>query len=102
MIAFYGQDFSVSRCLRLSMLLALLSITLASPVAQAQISVRVAVIQGKQELICTNTRLGKRVPCPDSQLFFFEGRRPVQAAFNAANFRALDEIYDEWCTGKDR
>ena len=51
---------------------------------------------------CTNMELMKQVPCPDSTLFFLQGRRIVQEALNGRDFKALDELYDQWCTGKDR
>jgi uncharacterized protein DUF4034 len=57
---------------------------------------------GPQLVTCTNMELMKQVPCPDSALLFHEGRGLVQSAFNAKDFKRLDELYDQWCTGKDR
>jgi hypothetical protein len=47
-------------------------------------------------------QVGSSVPCPDSELFVLEGSLPVQAAFNDNDFKSLDRIYEQWCTGKDR
>jgi uncharacterized protein DUF4034 len=70
--------------------------------AQAQIGSSSQPMPGPQLVTCTNMELMKQVPCPDSALLFHEGRGLVQSAFNAKDFKRLDELYDQWCTGKDR
>jgi hypothetical protein len=70
--------------------------------AQAQIGVSGPVMSGPPIVTCSNMELGQGVPCPDSTLFFFQGQGLVQQAFNARDFKALDELYEQWCTGKDR
>lgn len=42
------------------------------------------------------------VRCPDTEFILYEGKLPVQHAFNQRNFEELDRFYDQWCTGKDR
>src|SRR3954469_10124721 len=69
---------------------------------QAQIGYASAPMIGPALVTCTNLELMKQVPCPDSALFFHAGRGLVQQAFNAGDFKALDDLYDEWCTGKER
>lgn len=51
---------------------------------------------------CINMSTMKGIPCSDSELFFKEGRGPVQEAINSENFEQLDKLYEQWCTGKDR
>jgi len=70
--------------------------------AQAQIGSASVPMMGPPLVTCTNLELMKQVPCPDSALFFHAGRGLVQQAYNAADFKALDDLYDQWCTGKDR
>ena len=70
--------------------------------AQAQIGISSPPVPGPQLVTCTNMELAKRVPCPDSALFFHEGQQLVQAAFNDKDFARLDALYEQWCTGKDR
>jgi hypothetical protein len=70
--------------------------------AQAQIGVSSLPMPGPALVTCTNIELGRQVPCPDSTMFFHQGAGLVQRAFNARDFKALDELYGEWCTGKDR
>lgn len=70
--------------------------------AQAQIGVSSAPMMAPPLVTCTNHELMKQVPCPDSALFFHAGRGLVQEAYNAGNFKALDDLYDQWCTGTDR
>jgi len=70
--------------------------------AQAQIGYSSAPMMGPPLVTCTNLELMKQVPCPDSALFFHAGKGPVQQAYNAGNFKTLDDLYDQWCTGKDR
>lgn len=70
--------------------------------AQPQIGISSPPMQGPPVVTCTHTELMKQVACPDSALFFFEGQRLVQEALYAKNFKALDELYDQWCSGRDR
>lgn len=70
--------------------------------AQAQIGVSAPPIPGPALVMCTILELGKQVPCPDSEMFFHQGRAWVQRAFNARDFGRLDELYDLWCAGKER
>jgi len=52
--------------------------------------------------VCANAESMKQIPCPDSELFRSEGERPVQWAFGETDFKRLDALYTQWCTGKDR
>ncbi len=70
--------------------------------AQAQVGVSAPPVAHPPVVMCTNMDLLKHVPCPDSELFFFEGQSLVQRAFNARDFATLDALYSQWCSGKDR
>lgn len=76
--------------------------TLAAQATQAQIAVSAPIVMRPAEVTCTNMAIEKRVPCPDSRLFFDEGQGVVQDAFNRKEFSKLDALYERWCTGKDR
>jgi hypothetical protein len=79
-----------------------LTVALWCAAAPAQIGSASTPMMGPPLVTCTNVELMKQVPCPDSALFFFAGKRLVQEAYNAQDFKALDDLYDQWCTGKDR
>ncbi|MBD9416736.1 DUF4034 domain-containing protein [Pseudomonas sp. PDM16] len=69
---------------------------------QAQVGISAPPVSSPALAICTNLELQKQVPCPDSALFFHEGKALVQRAFNERQFATLDTLYDQWCSGKDR
>ncbi len=69
---------------------------------KAQVGVSAPPMPAQPQVTCTNLDLMKKIPCPDSALFFHEGQSPVQRALNARDFKQLDALYDQWCTGKDR
>jgi len=70
--------------------------------AQAQIGISSPPTSGPTTVTCTNIELMKQVPCSDSAMFFHEGQALVQSALNAKDFKRLDDLYEQWCTGKDR
>jgi Domain of unknown function (DUF4034) len=55
-----------------------------------------------QHATCTDMEAHKRVPCPDSTMFYFDGTRLVEEAFDVKSFADLDRLYDTWCTGAER
>ena len=63
--------------------------------AQAQIGVSAPPLPGPALVMCTILELGRQVPCPDSEMFFHQGRAWVQRAFNAKDFARLDELASE-------
>lgn len=73
-----------------------------SSAALAQVGVSAPPVPGPPGALCTNVELMRQVPCPDTELPFLEARAPIQRAYNAKDFRQLDALYDQWCTGKDR
>jgi len=95
-----GNKRSSRRRLRAAVFAAAASLWCAA--AQAQIGVSSEPMPGPPVVMCTSTELMKQVPCPDSALVFFEGQALVQRAFSARDFKALDELYEQWCSGKER
>lgn len=91
---------ALRRLLRLIACLAGLAVSCAP--GHAQIGHTPPLMAGPPDVTCTNMELMKQVPCPDSTLFFREGQALVQQAYYAKNFQEMDELYERWCTGKDR
>lgn len=81
---------------------AFLLAALAGSSASAQIAVASPPVTVDNEVRCTNLDLEKRVPCPDSTLFFHEGAALVESAYNARDYAQLESLYAQWCTGQDR
>lgn len=70
--------------------------------AFAQIGVSGASMEVPSVPVCTDMQLMKSVTCSDGALFFHQGQAIVQDAFNNGNYKLLDDVYNNWCTGKER
>lgn len=75
---------------------------LSTTISVAQVGVSAPPVLRPGEVTCTNHELMKRVPCPDSTLFFHEGEALVEQAFHQKDFERLDKLYEAWCTGAER
>lgn len=89
------------RYLTLKVLSALIIFVFQST-STAQIAVSAPAMVGQDRVTCRNIELMKQIPCPDSELFFHQGKALVQRAFNAIDYDRLDTLYEQWCTGSER
>lgn len=84
------------------MAMAMFSLLNCAP-SRAQSGVSMAKgADGQMVQNCMNLKSNKPIPCSDSTLYFLQGKRPVEEAYNGRQFARLDELYEQWCTGKDR
>jgi hypothetical protein len=70
--------------------------------AHAQIGVSSTPLESPPEVVCTDLDLKKNVPCPDTALFFTMTKPALGNAYYTSDFKRLDALFDQWCTGKDR
>jgi len=86
-------------------LLVLMLLTIVPDLALAEILVTTWEDRGVAKMVCTNRDADGRdsdAVCPDSEVITYMGRVLVQNLWRAKNLDKLDQLYEQWGTGKER
>ena len=87
---------------RLSSILYALMLGFQSTMVVAEIMVTVNPVPGRDGQVCVDTETHLEVTCNDTYLFEKEGWTPVMYAFNFSHYDRLEDLYSQWCSGRDR